>query len=167
MLIPATELNGGISIVVDEQRDHKVINNLIILETEHETLVPFLAYLDILLGMCRIFTKCGVWLNAKETTVITLELNGGVSDSHKCGVVNELSSIMSKLENKLVNMNITSVFFFDQTSLIEQVNSFTRLFGGFIEVNDRVRFCELETMFNIAVGLTAFISNYAGSNLVD
>ena len=158
MFIPATELNGGISrLVVDEQRDNKVINNLIFLESEQET--------HILNGLFT--TKCGVWLNTKETTVITLELNAGVSDTQKCGVVNELSSIMSKLENKLVNMNITSVFFFDQTSLIEQVNSFTRLFGGFIEVNDRVRFGELETMFNIAVGLTAFISNYAGSNLVD
>jgi len=166
VFIPATELNGGISsLIVDEQRDNKVINNIVFLESEQETRVFML---HILHGLYTTgFYKCGVWLNTKETTEITLELNAGVHDTQKCGVVNELSSKMSKLENKLVRINITSVSSYDQTSLFELEDSFSRLFVGYIDVNDRLRFCELETMFDITVGRTAFISNYAGSNLVD
>ena len=66
-------------------------------------------------------------------------------------------------------MNVASVSSFDQTSgfYLKVVDSFTRLFVSSIEVNQCLRFCELETMWNIAVSLTAFISNYASSNLVD
>lgn len=66
-------------------------------------------------------------------------------------------------------MNITSVSSFDQTSGVyfKVVDSFTRLFVSSIEVNQCLGFSELETMWNIAVRLTAFISHYSSSNLVD
>jgi hypothetical protein len=161
LFIPAAKLHGRISgIVVDEHRNNKVIDDFVFLEIEQET--------DVLI-LCILTTGSGVWLNAKETTVIVLDFYGRISDTQKCGVLNKLSSIFAKLENKLVNMNITCISSSDYTSRIffKEVDSFTCLFATSIEVLQRLRFGELETVWNIAVSLTTFISNYTSSNLID